>query len=100
MTDIYPSFPQVLSQTSVSLDRLAPLFKCSWTGTLDLLGLKPLTYKKWADFSLLPAALQLSMKALMPSLMRAPSTAMHSSKTCPDERDRGFSSRPAQAGHQ
>ena len=31
---------------------------------------------------------------------QVPSTAMHSSKTCPDERDRGFLSRPAQAGHQ
>ena len=69
------SAPQVLSHTSVSLARLAPLFKWSWTGILHLLGSKPLTYKKWADFSLLPAVAHSSRNNLIPSRKRVPEQA-------------------------
>ena len=112
------SSPHVLSHISVSLDRHAPLCRWSVTGIFDPLASNPWTYKKWADFSLLPALEHSSMKALIPSRIRVPgqfkrngnnghiifywvpSTTMHSSKTCPEVRARGFSRRPLQAGHQ
>ena len=57
---------------SVSLERLAPLFRWSLIGTLQLFESRPLTYKKWADLSLFPANAHSLMKDLMPSRMRVP----------------------------
>ena len=97
---------------AVSLERLAPLWRWTLVGSLAPLWSRPLTYKKWADFSLLPAALHSSRNALMPSLILVPrkvlktrnnpnylpSTAMQSSKTCPELSTQGVSRRPLHAG--
>ena len=97
---------------SVSLERLAPLWRWTLVGSLAPFWSRPLTYKKWAVFSLLPAALHSSRNALMPSLILVPrkvlktrnnpnyvpSTAMQSSKTCPELSTQGVSRRPLHAG--
>ena len=66
------SSPHVLSHISVSLARLVPRFLWSSTGILVPWASMPLTYRWWADFSLLPALKHSSMNALIPSRMRVP----------------------------
>ena len=43
---------------------------------------------------------QIKKKLAKKESHHVPSTAMHSSKTCPDERAKGIGTSPLQAGHQ